>query len=299
MASADGGPVAQLTADTLLNTGFRDVAKWVKADNDSSITYELDGANVTAHRAMLDVRNALYAFVQGDNVSYIGKTARSIKKRFVGYCTPGSTQQTNQRCHENIKALLKRGIETRIFVFTPISDLRYGEVQIDLAAGLEESLIVAFAPPWNGREGKRLLTEEAEREATEDSELGQATEPREVVAAMAASNEPLPATTTSRQMTFPIRLGAAYYNQGLINPGTDASRYLGNDGDPVIVYLGSDSEQVDSVINRSANANGSVRIVGNNRRIADWFQQHFKLGDVVETKVQDPQHVLLMLPRDA
>jgi hypothetical protein len=84
----------------------------------------------------------------------------------------------------------------------------------------------------------------------------------------------LPASTVSRpsrQTTFQIRLGAAYYNQGLINPGTDASHFLGDDGDPVIVYLGNESEQVDSVINRSANANGTVRIVGNNRRIADWF----------------------------
>jgi len=119
-----GAPVAQLTADTLLNIGFRDVAKWVKADKESTIAYELDCTNATAHHAMLDVRNALYAFVQGDNVNYIGKTARSIKKRFVGYCNPGSTQQTNQRCHENIKALLKRDTETRIFVFTPISDLQ-------------------------------------------------------------------------------------------------------------------------------------------------------------------------------
>ncbi len=163
-------------------------------------------------------------------------------------------------------------------------------------------MIVAFAPPWNGREGKRLLTEEAEREATEDSELGQATEPREVAPAMSAPKAPLTASTVSRphrQTTFQIRLGAAYYNQGLINPGTDASNFLGEDGDPVILYLGTESEQVDSVINRSANANGSVRVVGNNRRIADWFQQHFKLGDVVEAKVQDPQHVLLMLPRGA
>jgi hypothetical protein len=294
--------LAHPTADTLLNLGFRDVAKWVKADKENNIEYELDGANATAHRAILDVRNALYAFVQGDNVAYIGKTARSIKKRFVGYCKPGSTQRTNQRCHENIKALLNLDTEIRIFVFTPISDLRYGEFQIDLAAGLEESLIVAFAPRWNGREGKRLLTEEAEREVTEDSELGQTTEPREVAPVTSAFKAPLTASTVfplHRQTTFQIRLGDAYYNQGLINPGTDASHFLGEAGDPVIVYLGTESEQVDSVINRSANANGSVRIVGNNRRIADWFQQHFKLGDVVEANVQDTQHVLLVLPRGA
>jgi hypothetical protein len=42
---------------------------------------------------------------------------------------------------------------------------------------------------------------------------------------------------------------------------------------------------------------GSVRIVGNNRRIADWFKQHFSRDDVVEAKVLDTQHVLVMLPR--
>jgi hypothetical protein len=70
------GAMEQLNAETLLNIGFRDIAKWVKADNENGIDYLLDGKNA----AMLDVRNALYAFVHGENVNYIGKTARSIKK---------------------------------------------------------------------------------------------------------------------------------------------------------------------------------------------------------------------------
>src|SRR4051794_26181035 len=164
------GNMTELSAETLLNIGFRDVGKWLATDDGFNIRYVLDGSGAAANDAMLDVRNALYAFVQGGKVNYIGKTARSIRKRFIGYCNPGSTQQTNQRCHDNIKASLKCSVETRVFLFTPISDLRYGEFQIDLAAALEESLIVAFAPPWNGREGKRLLTEEAEREKTEESE---------------------------------------------------------------------------------------------------------------------------------
>jgi hypothetical protein len=74
---------------------------------------------------------------------------------------------------------------------------------------------------------------------------------------MGSSKEP----SDHRQSTFQIRLGSAYYNQGLINPGAEASRFLGQHGDPVIVYLGNQSEQVDSVINRTANANGSVRVM--------------------------------------
>jgi hypothetical protein len=218
----------------------------VKTHNGSSIAYELDGTSASAHRAMFDVRNALYAFVQGGKVNYIGKTARSIRRRFVGYSNPSSTQQTNQRCHGNIKAALEQGSEVRIFVFTPISDLRYGEFQIDLAAGLEESLIVAFAPPWNGREGKRLLTEQAEREATEEIELGPAIEAPQVAPVISSPKAPLGASivpNSDRQTSFQIRLGAAYYNQGLMYPGTEASHFLGEDGDPMIIYLGNESEQ--------------------------------------------------------
>ena len=118
------------------------MAKWTNADNAGGIKYSFDRANATADLVLLDVRNALYAFVQGDTVSYIGKTARSIKKRFIGYCTPNKSQRTNWRCHNKIKALLKEHKAIRILVFTPISQLRYGEFEIDLAAGLEEALAV-------------------------------------------------------------------------------------------------------------------------------------------------------------
>ena len=281
--------------ETLQNIGFRDIGKWVPADN-GNIDYVLDGANATADRALLDVRNALYAFVVDDRVSYIGKTARSIKKRFVGYCNPGKTQQTNWRCHGNIKGLLKIGENVRILVFTPISDLRYGDFQIDLAAGLEEALIVSFSPPWNGREGKRPITEEAEREATDEAEvaLDEVVSPGKRLPASADARTQSSAQSTQPQATFQIRLGSAYYNQGLINPGVEASERLGEHGDPVIVYLGNESEQINSVINRTANANGSVRVVGNNRSIAKWFQTNFKPGDVVQAKVQDAQHILLL-----
>lgn len=245
------------------------------------------------------MRNALYAFVQDDAVNYIGKTARSIRKRFIGYCTPGKTQATNWRYHHNIKALLKKDSSVRILVFTPISHLRYGEFEIDLAAGLEEALIMMSKPPWNGRDGTRTVTEEAEREASEEAKVDSA---RGTASAQGSSNFRDVRTNISgvpsspRGTIFEIKLGSAYYDQGFINPGTDASQYLGRHGDRVIVYLGSESEQIDSVINRTANPNGSVRIGGNNRRIAEWFRRHFQPGEVIRARVQDAQHILL-LPR--
>jgi hypothetical protein len=182
-------------------------------------------------------------------------------------------------------------------VFSPISHLKYGEFSIDLAAGLEEALIDKFTPPWNGREGKRLLTEEAEREKIDEPD-GTPKAERTAEQYGTESSKPVSASGSSHlPISFRIKLGAAYYNQGIINPGVDASRHLGQHGDAVIVYLGNETEQVDSTINRTANANGSVRIVGNNQKIVDWFHQHFKLGDMVEAKVQDPQHLLLLPAR--
>lgn len=95
---------------------------------------------------------------------------------------------------------------------------------------------------------------------------------------------------------FQIALGSAYYSQGLVNPGVEASRLLGEDGDQITIYLGDESEQVHSTINRRANANGSVRVVGDNRSIACWFQANFKLTDTVEARVLDAHHVLLLRP---
>jgi hypothetical protein len=143
------------------------------------------------------------------------------------------------RCHRNIKGLLAQGASVRIFVCTPPSELQYGEFQIDLAAGLEESLILKLTPPWNGREGRRPITEEAERETTEEAAVDTLPE-REIL--NGRQLEPNPPTT------FPIKLGETYYKQGFINLGVEASKALGKHGDPVIIYLGSEAEQVDSFI---------------------------------------------------
>ncbi|TIT84439.1 MAG: GIY-YIG nuclease family protein, partial [Mesorhizobium sp.] len=156
----------ELNADVLLNLGFVDVGRWETAGDD--IGYRLDGVDAEANQVMLDVPNALYAFVRGDDVQYIGKTARSIRRRYVGYCRPGKRQRTNLRCHRNIQAAIQENTEIRILVFTPISHLRYSDFEINLAAGLEDSLIKAFDPPWNGRERGQPITEEAEREEAEE-----------------------------------------------------------------------------------------------------------------------------------
>jgi hypothetical protein len=288
--------MSQLTSDTLLNLGFKDIAVWVTSSDNGGIDYRMDGSNASADRLLLgEVVNSLYAFVHGDRVMYIGKTARTLRERLAGYRNPPKGQRTNWRCHENIREMLKRNEALRILAFNPISNLRYGDFDINLAAGLEDSLIAQFNPPWNGRERGHAITEEAERESLQEATLpAQSSSETPAVSPIArepGSHPPVGAAS------FQIVLAETYYKQGLINPGVDASRYLGDDGDPIAIAFGDGSEPVTSRIDRTANKSGAVRVVGRNRLIAQWFQKHFREGDVVEARVLDRHHILLLPKR--
>ncbi|RVP09843.1 GIY-YIG nuclease family protein [Sinorhizobium meliloti] len=276
---------SQLTAEVLLNLGFVDVGKWQPKGD--SIAYDLDGADPSASEVLLDAPNALYAFVRDDQVVYIGKTARSIRKRYGGYCRPGKTQATNQRCHRNIKAAIAEGTEIRIFVFTPITHLRYSDFEINLAAGLEDSLIREFDPPWNGKDRGHPISEDAEREEGEESEFGASDD-------VAVADAPAELRASGQAMaTFSVVLGATYYEKGILNLGVEASEYLGKDGDPIRVRFSDGSQTVVSKINRTANRTGAVRVIGGNAQIARWFHENFTEGDTVHASVVDAHTIAL------
>ncbi len=95
-------------------------------------------------------RNVLYAFVIDDELRYIGKTSRVLRSRMAGYRTPGATQSTNITNHQHILAALGRGQRVDIYVLPDNGLLHYGGFHINLAAGLEDSLIRELVPPWNG-----------------------------------------------------------------------------------------------------------------------------------------------------
>jgi hypothetical protein len=276
-----GTPLNRLTA-----IGFRDIGHWSAADREGHLRYVLDGAVPDADKALLDVQSALYAYVEGGAVLYVGKTARSLKRRLQGYCTPSKSAITNWKCNGNIRSLLAQGTEVRIFIFAPTDDLKYGDFDIDLPAGLEEALILAFVPPWNGREGSKPITEDAEREAVGEKDTSHDLTSSNLV--MAAASVPL--------ATFKIKLGTAYYDKGILNPGVDASRYLGEHGEPLVIQFGKDGDIIPSQINRTANIGGAVRAVGKNAVIASWFQRHFGRGDIVDAEILGPHQIRLLAP---
>jgi hypothetical protein len=275
----------KLSADALFTLGFEDVGQWKPGATATLLAYVLDASDATTQRRILDTPNALYAFLLDDEVLYVGKTSRGIRRRFRTYCTPGSRQSTNIKNNSNIRQLIAAGRTVRIAIFTPISHLRYGDFEIDLAAGLENALIANFVPRWNGKDGGHPVSESAAREITDDEGLSVAPDP------------PVPWPPSPQpKAAFQIKLGDTYYDRGIINPGVDASRFLGPHGTPVFVCLGDYTNVVASSINRTANSSGAARISDGNQQIAAWFQQHYARGNIVNAQVLDEDRIMLQLP---
>jgi len=139
--------VGRSTKD-LEGIGFLNLAQW-KILNEKKM--QDVGDDPEAWKALIGSERALYAFCLGEQVLYIGKTARSVAKRFVGYRDPGKTQATNKKCHREIRKLLEHGKTVRILVFPDTSLLRWASFKINLAAGLEDALVAHFDPKLNGK----------------------------------------------------------------------------------------------------------------------------------------------------
>jgi hypothetical protein len=95
---------------------------------------------------------------------------------------------------------------------------------------------------------------------------------------------------------FSITLGKTYYHDGMVNPGVEASKFLGDGGDPIRVSFSDGTADVTSSINRTANRSGGVRLVGKNALIADWFQRHFREGETVKVEIISPHWIMMVSP---
>ena len=124
----------------LLHIGFHRVGEWHL--NESKPIYTLDSESNSC--------NVLYAFVAGTEVLYVGKTTQQLKKRLYGYQNPGPTQYTNIKGNKLISEILVSGKDVEIFALPDHGLLHFGDFHINLAAGLEDSLIAKLQPKWNG-----------------------------------------------------------------------------------------------------------------------------------------------------
>jgi hypothetical protein len=260
--------------------GFREIAQWQL--NGERLIYRLIDPGPESD-AVCAFPNALYAFTSEDTILYVGKTTKGIRMRFAGYCNPGRKQVTNQKCHEEIKGVLRKNRSVSISVFTGNQFLSYDIFEINLAAGLEDSLIKTLKPRWNGKFVPGEFVSETEEIETQA-----------VLPASPPATVNAPTVPDGRGRDFEVKLGKTYYRNGFINTGTSVSDAIGKHGEPMLIWLGAQGHVgVESRIDRKANRNGTPRIHGR-ARVAQWFQENFRLNDVVAGTVLTPNQILLV-----
>lgn len=147
--------------DRLKAMGFKVAGQWKQAEG--RITCDLtDFATAT---------NVLYGFVVDGEVKYVGKTVKALRIRMSGYRSPAPTQSTNIKNNAKIAESLLAGKVVDIYVLPDNGLLHYGGFHVNLAAGLEDSVVRELSPPWNGGQkeaGNETLEPVAEEPSSPD-----------------------------------------------------------------------------------------------------------------------------------
>jgi hypothetical protein len=228
----------------LLNIGFVIAGKWNLNNNNLNV-------ELTGHQKC---KNVLYSFVSDGVVKYIGKSTLELTKRMYGYQNPGPSQSTNIRISFKIKELLSSNNYVDILVLPENSFLKYGDFKINLAAGLEDTLIYEINPEWN---------------FTDKSVMNRIKKDLMVI----------------KVISFEIILGIAYYNQGFFNVSMAYNEIFGYDKSLIEIQLGENPEnKIQGYVNRTANSNGTPRIMGG-KVLTEWIKKHYRQGDLLRIDI--------------
>jgi hypothetical protein len=235
--------------DRLLRIGFSPVGFWILNER-LNIQFDLNSNQNT--------RNILYAFISNGEIKYIGKTINTLNNRMTGYQNPGPTQNTNIRVNALIKRSLEADTPVDVFILADNGLLSYGGFKINLAAGLEDTLIYEINPEWN-YSGKNKI--KLDNESEDINKIG----------------KPIPEIKKEimSKGNFIITLGQTYFNQGFFNVPVGYSESFDSNNSKIEILLGDTIHSIEGYINRHANRNNSPRIMGG-LELKDWIQSNFK-----------------------
>lgn len=240
----------ELIMNRLIEIGFIKVGFWQIVNG--GIEYYLD-------ERFTDVRNNLYAFVCDGEVKYVGKTTRLLRKRMYHYSRPLPSQSTNIKNHGKILEMLSDNIAVDILVLPDTGLMHYGQFHLNLAAGLEDSIIRVINPEWNGYQ------------KSESENLGLTPTEREII-------------TDSIINSYTFNMAETYWRRGFFNVPVISSKYFGEDGESIKVILKDGTSSIIAMINRTANKSRTPRIMGG-VDLRQYFQLHYKIGEAIHFEV--------------
>ncbi|MBQ5940404.1 hypothetical protein [Massilia sp. AB1] len=289
--------------DRLLQIGFRDIGRWTLAGD--GLQLQLD--TLPTHR------RALYAFATESTLLYVGKTVGTLPGRLQAYVSPHQSQRTNVRNRAALLDLLRAETKVRILGWIDPGLHRVGPFDLNMAAGLEDSIIALLAPPWNGarmletrRAASPIQPQVLIEVPSENLSISSASDGGAQLLAAATAKKlavpltSIPNTTQSSAhgsvtgSTFTVRLGKTYYERGFFNVPVAFSELFGSHGATVDLYCGTERALVRAILDRKANQqSGTPRIYGK-IELGYWFQRRFKLDDVLKVTVLSPTAAVLM-----
>ncbi|ECF0753527.1 GIY-YIG nuclease family protein [Salmonella enterica subsp. enterica serovar Albany] len=243
-------PIWNPNMNRLTEIGFIKVGFWQIIDG--SLKYHLDDR-------FTDVKNNLYAFVCDGEVKYVGKTTRLLRNRMYHYSRPGPSQSTNIKNNANIIEMLSNNVAVDILVLPDSGLMHYGQFHLNLAAGLEDSIIGAISPEWNGVQRPELKSEE-----------------------VISTEAEIITHNSIKQFTF--NMTDTYWRRGFFNVPVVSSQKFGKDGENIKIILRDGMSSITAMINRTANQSGSPRIMGG-VELRQYFQLNYTIGDVAPFEV--------------
>jgi hypothetical protein len=248
----------------LIKIGFINVGHWSLMND--RVQYHLASHQTT--------KNVLYSFVSNGTIKYIGKTTVQLSRRMYGYQNPGPSQSTNIRVNDKIKTYLLSEQPVDIFILVDNGLLKYGNFKLNLAAALEDTLIYEFNPEWN-YSGKHKLEEDKNSSA----ELIEVSNPMEL--------------QDKSLNSFDVAIGQAYYNQGFFNVKQRYSDQFSADKAIIEIKLGDNpNDIIQGYINRTANSNGTPRIMGG-KILSEWIKKHLSKDENMKVDILSPVSIRL------
>lgn len=243
--------------EQLIDLNFTIIGFW-KTSNEE-LSYEV----LDNKHNEFEIDNSLYVFFdkENDRILYVGKTTQTLKKRFYGYIR-GNGQSTNSKIHN--KLVKERSGKILILSLNDVLPFNWGIYNINLAAGLEDSMIEIENPLWNGKCSETEINEESSIENL----------------------------SKIIDKFFIVTLSKTYFEIGSINVPLKKSDLLGKHDDIITIELSKDNKQITTQINRNAVKNRSVRI-NQNKEIKEYYNKFYNMGDKVKIIITDEGNLIV------
>lgn len=249
----------------LQEIGFEVAGEWLLDDGEPRIQV----------RRYPNAANVLYAFASDDELLYIGRSGRSLRIRMAGYEDGGPLRSTRARNRERIAAMLMMDQPVQLHAMPDPGNLLYGSFRVNLATGLQHSLIEALDPPWNRQADLPVQ--------------GAAPRPHHAAGLSGYTD------VTSDQPSYRFLVGYIYMDRGFFNVPLRYSRLFGGDRERIKILCGREREPIYGHIDRSSNTNATPRIVGG-RALKHWFEEHAGLNNPVDIDILAPNAVWIRNP---